>query len=173
MHLYKIIACFTIFLIVILLQNVIHEYAHVMVAKLKGVKVIKIQWFTYSKLVFGTRVFFEKEPNFDEDNIEKKWGWIAAAGYISTTGIGYIVTIIYFLYFKYMSSWVILVSCLLSMVFLTFDPLYFTLGSIFDFGDIIGFRKAFKIEKSVSILFSLLVLTLNILLIRLVWYSSY
>ena len=57
------------------------------------------------------------------------------------------------------------------MAFLTFDSLYFALGSIFSFGDIIGVRKAFGIKRSTSILVSMIVLSFNFLLIRLIWYS--
>lgn len=172
MNFYKIILVLSIFVIVILLQNIVHEYSHVIAAKLNGVRVIKIQWFTYSKFLLGTRVFFNKEPTFNEGSIEKKWGWISIAGFINTTVLGYISIIISSIYPKHTYNWLILILCLFSIVFLTFDSLYFVLGSIFNFGDVVGFRRVFKIKKSVSIIFSLLILLSNILLIKLVWYNS-
>lgn len=54
---------------------------------------------------------------------------------------------------------------------LTFDPLYFVLGSISNFGEVVGYKSVFRVKKSIPILFSMLVLLLNILLIILVCYS--
>lgn len=170
MNFYKIIIAVAIFLVVAILQNIIHECAHILVAKFNGVRVIKIQWFSYSKLL-GTRVFFDEEPKICENNIEKKWGWISLAGFIGTTILGYIFTVIGLLYMKYMTNLLIAIVCVFSLIFLTFDPLYFVFGSIFNFGDVVGFKSAFRVKKSISVLFSMLVLLLNILLIRLVWYS--
>lgn len=170
MNFYKVIMILII-IIGALLQHIIHEFSHVLIAKFNGIRTIKIEWFTYSKLLLGTRVTFENEPELNEKSIEKRWGWVSIAGFVSTTLIGYILIIIYYLSCKHISNWLILIICFFSMIFLTFDPLYFVLGSMFDFGDVMGLRKAFSIKKSVSILFFIIILSFNILLIKLIWYS--
>ena len=152
-------------------QHVVHEYSHILVAKLNGIRTIKVQWFTYPKFLLGTRVFFENEPEFGEEIIERKWGWVAIAGFVSTTLVGYTLIIIYILFSKHIPNWLVMVICFFSMAFLTFDSLYFALRSIFSFGDITGVRKAFGIKKLTSILVSMIILSFNFLLIRLIWYS--
>lgn len=145
------------------LQHLLHEYSHVLVANLLGEKVLKIHWLTYHG---GTRVFYENEPDF-EFQVKRKWGIIAGAGYIVTNCLAYILVGIYMII---QGSWLKVFVCILSMIFLFLDSLYFTLGSIFDFGDIIGVRKAFNLYKSSTIIFSSLVLLINILIIVVVFY---
>jgi len=169
MNLCRAIGVLIILLLVLLLQHIIHEYAHVLIAKVVGVRTIRIQWFTYSKIVLGTKVFFENEPTFNEENLGKKWGWISIAGLMSTLPIGYIFTIIYLIYSKYMDNWLMLVVWLFSVVFLICDPLYFFIGSVLSLGDVVGFRKVFNIKKSVSIIVCLLVLLINWLIIKSFW----
>ncbi len=55
----------------LLLQHVVHEYSHILVAKFNGIEIIKVQWLTYPRLFMGTRVFYGNEPKLDEENIEK------------------------------------------------------------------------------------------------------
>lgn len=156
----------------LLLQHVVHEYSHILVAKFNGIEIIKVQWLTYPRLFMGTRVFYGNEPKLDEENIEKKWGWVSLAGIISTISIGYILILFYLLFSKYMTRWPTIVICLFSMIFLISDPLYFVLGSLFGFGDIKGAEKAFNIQRSISILCSITIFLLNFLLIKFIWYSS-
>lgn len=155
-----------------LLQHIVHECSHILVAKFNGIKIIKVQWLTYPRFLMGTRVFYDNEPELGEKDIESKWGWVAIAGLITTTFIGYIIIISYLLFSKYMSHWLIIIVCLFSMIFLINDPLYFVLGSLFGFGDVKGVRRAFGIQKSISILFSIIIFIFNILLIKFIWYSS-
>jgi len=88
---------------------------------------------------------------------------------MSTLPIGYIFTIIYLIYSKYMDNWLMLVVWLFSVVFLICDPLYFFIGSVLSLGDVVGFRKVFNIKKSVSIIVCLLVLLINWLIIKSFW----
>lgn len=157
------IVILTFSLIALFLQHSIHEYSHVLVAKLLGEKVIKIQWLTYHG---GTRVFYENEPTF-EFQVERKWAGIAAAGYIVTNCLAYIFTVTYMIL---QNGWLKAFLCILSMVFLFMDSLYFTLGSIFDFGDIIGIKKTLNISKSLSVFLSFLVLLINLMIIVGVFY---
>lgn len=159
----SIIIILPFLLIALCLQHLIHEYSHALVANLLGEKVSKIQWFTYR---VGTRVFYENEPDF-EFQVKSKWAGIAGAGYIVTNCLAYILVVIYIIL---QNSWLKAFLCMLSMIFLFLDSLYFTLGSTFDFGDIIGVRKALNISKSSSVFFSYLVLLINILIIVVVFY---
>ena len=153
----------TFLLIALCLQHIVHEYSHVLVAKLLGEKVIKIHWLTYHG---GTRVFYENEPTW-EFQVEKKWAGIAGAGYIVTNCLAYIFAVTYMIL---QNGWLEAFLCILSMVFLFMDSLYFTLGSIFNFGDIMGIRKALNISKSISVFFSFLVLLINVMIIVGVFY---
>lgn len=57
------ISIFCLCVIAVFLQHIVHECAHVCVAKLLGEKVKKIQWFTYYG---GTRVYLENEPDYNK-----------------------------------------------------------------------------------------------------------
>ena len=84
-----------IFMIVsTLLQHISHEMLHVIVGKYNGLKLIKIQWFTYHG---GTKVFFEDEPNFTEKevNISKEWMYMSAAGIVGTSILAYMLFILF------------------------------------------------------------------------------
>lgn len=171
MGFYKI-SIVLIILLGVILQHIVHECSHILVAKLNGIGIIKVKWLTYPKFLLGTRVFYDNEPKLNEKNIDRKWGWISMAGLTSTISIGYIITISYLLFSEYMSHRIIVIVCLLSLIFLISDPLYFVLGSLFDFGDVIGVRRAFGIKKPTLILFSLILFSFNIILIKFIWYSS-
>lgn len=157
------IIIFAFLIIGLYLQHLIHEYSHALVANLLGEKVLKIHWFTYRG---GTRVFYENEPDF-KLQVKRKWAGIAGAGYITTNCLAYILVGVYMIL---QGGWLKVFVCVLSMIFLFLDSLYFTLGSIFGFGDIIGVRKAFSLSKSSTIFFSSLVLLINILIIGRVFY---
>ncbi|WP_426348580.1 M50 family metallopeptidase [Alloiococcus sp. CFN-8] len=154
----------TFLLIALGLQHIIHEFSHVLAAKLLGEKVIKIQWLTYKG---GTRVFYENEPDLT-DEVEKKWAVIAGAGYIITNSLGYIFAIVFTLFDN---SFIKVFLCIVSMVFLVIDSLYFTLGSTFDFGDVIGVRRVLNISKTLAIISSSLILVINIFIIGVVFYN--
>lgn len=145
------------------LQHVIHEYAHVFSAKLLGEKVIKIQWLTYHG---GTRVFLEHEPDYNAP-VEKKWALISASGYLATNLLGYLLTLLYSL-----SKSIPLKRCLCfpAIAFLSLDCIYFVLGSVGNFGDIVGIRKTLRIPPLLSVLLSVCVLAANIFLILNVYY---
>lgn len=145
------------------LQHIVHECAHVFVAKLLGEKIKKIQWLTYHG---GTRVFFENEPVFNKST-SKKWAAIAAAGYVTTNVIGYCLI---FVYHFAQNIFLKRFCCVAAIIFLIIDSLYFVLGSVGDFGDIIGIRKTLHIPKWVSILLSASVMALNIFIIKVVFY---
>ena len=139
-----------------------YECAHLFVAELLGEKVKKIQWMTYHS---GTRVYFENEPDFNK-TVSKKWAAIAAAGYITTNVIGYCLIFVYHLaqniFLKHF-------CCVAAIIFLITDSLYFMLGSIGDFGDMIGIRKTLHIPKWASVLLSASVMSFNIFMIKVVF----
>ena len=87
-----IIALFLI--ISVLIQHVTHELLHVLVGRLMGFKLKRIQWFSYYG---GTRVFFENEPEISDDSsdIPKEWFLTSAAGIVGTTLLGYISVFIF------------------------------------------------------------------------------
>lgn len=151
----------------LLAQHLIHEYAHVAAAKIFDVKVIRIQWMTYKN---GTKVFFESEPDFldnSSESISKKWAWISIAGYLATNVIGYLSALV-FLLLK--DGWVKGAVCYFSIIFLAIDSLYFFLGSIFNFGDIVGFRKTLSISRPLSIMGASIIFVLNLTLISRLFY---
>ena len=150
-------------IIAICIQHIIHEYAHVLTAKIFGEKVLKVQWLTYHG---GTRVFYENEPDYTKP-IAKKWAVIAAGGYIATNVIGYclilpshMMPIYYLRYFCYIAS----------MMFLFIDSFYFVIGSIGDFGDIIGVRETLGMPKWISVVISICVMLSNIAIIKIAFY---
>lgn len=145
------------------LQHPTHEYAHVIVAKLLGEKVTHIQWLTYHG---GTRVFYENEPNF-ESTVSKKWAMIAGAGYIVTNCLAYIFVCFYlFIPLGLLKAFL----CILSIVFLLCDSLYFVLGSMLNFGDIVGIKKALNLPRWFCILLCYIILIFNIILVKMVFY---
>jgi hypothetical protein len=135
------------FLIVALcIQHPIHEFSHVIAARLCGEKITRIQWLTYNG---GTRVLYENEPDSSSEKISKKWLFISGAGFITTTILGYLFTI---LYFVASNDWLKLLLFAFSFVFLFCDSLYFLGGSIGNFGDVVGVRETIKISRKLSIL---------------------
>ena len=56
-------------------------------------------------------------------------------------------------------------------MFLITDSLYFTLGSIGNFGDIIGIRDVLNMPKSISVFLSVIVFAINILIIKIAFYQ--
>ena len=140
-------------LVAVCFQHLLHELSHVAAARLFGVRVMRIQWLTYQG---GTRVFYENEPDFISDDISntsgsisKKWAVIAGAGFLTTTTLGYLFTAAYFLV---PNSTLKIGLCFFSIVFLLVDSLYFMIGSIGHFGDIVGIQKIMKLPKSQTIL---------------------
>lgn len=157
------ISIFCLCVLAVCLQHIVHECAHVCVAKLLGEKVKKIQWLTYYG---GTRVYLENEPDFDKP-VDKKWAAVAAAGYVTTNVIGYCLIFVY-----YLAKNIFLkrCCCIAAIMFLIIDSLYFVWGSIGNFGDIIGIRKTLHMPKWVSVLLSVLVMAINIFIIKVVFY---
>lgn len=153
------------FLIIIagLLQHIVHECGHMLAAIILGEKIVKVQWLTYHG---GTRVFYENEPDYNKYTA-KKWAIIASGGYAATNILGYFLI---FLYNILPSNFLKLVCYIAAMMFLVTDCLYFTLGSIGNFGDIIGIRDILNIPKSISVLLSIIGFSINILIIKVVFY---
>lgn len=149
----------------LLAQHLIHEYSHVVAAKRMGFKVLRIQWLTYHG---GTKVFFEGEPDFDhpKEPLDTRWAWVSIAGFLVTNVIGYLSVAVFSVL---ENGWVKAAVCYWGIVFLSVDSLYFLLGSVFDFGDIVGFRKTLRISKGLSVLTAFLVFLLNLFLINRLW----
>lgn len=150
-------------LFAVALQHLVHEFAHVCAARLFGVKVTRVQWLTYRG---GTRVFYENEPDFTA-SAPKKWAVIAGAGYIATNGLAYILTGVYACLPQ---GWVKAFAAVLCVVFLLGDGAYFVLGSIFDFGDIVGVRNTLKLPKQLSVALAVGVLAINAAIGKTVFY---
>ncbi|MGL4335476.1 MAG: hypothetical protein ACRCST_01190, partial [Turicibacter sp.] len=149
----------------VMLHHIIHELSHVVMAKSNGVAIIRIHWFTYSK-IFGTRVFYENEPSHNEVLIDKKWGWIASAGFLSTTLLGYLFFIIYLVFKTMLSKYLLLILVLLAVVFIISDSFYFFIGILFNFGDIIGIKKAFGFSKMSLIMMCTLIFIINVMMVN-------
>ncbi|MBP3918531.1 MAG: M50 family metallopeptidase [Clostridia bacterium] len=155
-----------IFLLIIftgLLQHILHECGHMLAAILLGEKIAKVEWLKYHG---GTRVFYENEPEYNQDTA-KKWVVIASGGYIATNTTGYFLV---FLYNILPYDILKLVCYIAAMMFLITDSLYFTLGSIGNFGDIAGIRDMLHMPKSVSMLLSILFFAVNILILKAAFY---
>lgn len=158
-----------VFIIILILHHIVHEYGHVLIAKINGEEIEKIEWFPFSGLL-GTRVFYKNEPKLDEVEIEKKWGVIASAGFITTLMIGYLIIGSYIIFKNINSKLFIITTWIGSIVFFVNDPIYFILGGIFEFGDVKGVIKAFCISRWVVMIISVIILLFNILLIKGIWY---
>ena len=150
---YVIVITFS--LVALCFQHIIHEYSHVLTAAIFKEKVSRIQWFTYHG---GTRVFYENEPDLSSEHIHKKWAVISGAGFVSTAIFSYMFLLLYFLV---ESAWIKTGLCFFAIMFLVVDSLYFALGSIFDFGDIIGVRKTVHMAKWVSIVICTTIFSLH------------
>ncbi len=165
----KIGAVFLVFAAAILLQHMAHEYGHVAAARLYKVKILKIHWLTYSKMMPSSRVYYENEPDMRDDEIDKKWGCISIAGLMTTMATGYLLLGFYIGLGEKASPWVILFLWLFSVIFLMSDPIYLLLGSLFNFGDIVGFKRAFHISRMAAVLGSTFLLAVNCFLIISIW----
>ena len=154
-------------LIALCFQHLIHEYSHVLTASLCGKKVTRIQWLTYHG---GTRVFFENEPtDYKSAQTDKKWAFIAISGFVATIILGYLFV---FLYFVIENSWIKVGLCFFSIIFLAVDSIYFALGSVFSFGDIVGFREICKIPKWLSVVLCVGILFMNCTVIYICFYRT-
>jgi len=151
-------------LIALCVQHIVHEYSHVLVAAIFKERVTHIQWLTYHG---GTRVFYENEPDLSSQFINKKWAVISGAGYITTSLLSYLFV---FLYFSVSNDWVKTGLCFFAIIFLIIDSLYFVLGSIFNFGDIIGVRRTIKMSRWLSILLSVIVFLLHCAIVYFCFY---
>lgn len=157
---------FGLALVAVCFQHVLHELSHAVAARLFGVRVTRIQWLTYQG---GTRVFYENEPDFisddtsnTSDSISKKWAVIAGAGFLTTTILGYLFTAAYFL----VSNDILKIGlCFFSIIFLLADSLYFVMGSIGNFGDIVGIRKIMKLPKKPTILICVLLFLFHLAIV--------
>lgn len=164
----RLIFCMAFFIFTIC-QNVVHELGHVVFAKHLGIKVKKKQWFTAS-ILGGSKVYYENEPEIDKDVIEKKWGVTALGGFLTTLSVGYILTFIYYIFRNLNSPIYVIIICAGSMVFLISDLVYFILGCIFHFGDIVGVMKVFKIGRLTALFVLVVMLIINISIIKFLWY---
>ncbi|MDK2813446.1 MAG: hypothetical protein PWQ08_701 [Clostridiales bacterium] len=155
---------FGLALVAVCSQHVLHELSHAVVARLFGVRVTRIQWLTYHG---GTRVFYEDEPDLTSDNISKKWAFIAGAGFLTTTTLGYFFTAAYFLV---PNNTLKIGLCFFSIIFLFVDSLYFLIGSIGDFGDVVGIRKIMKLPKKLTILICTVIFLFHLAIILRIFY---
>ena len=160
----KYVLVIALSLIALCVQHIIHEYAHVLAALLFGERVSRIQWLTYHG---GTRVFYENEPDLDSPNIDRKWALISGAGFISTIVLGYLFL---FSYFLVENTWVKTGLCFFAIIFLIVDSLYFAIGSIFDFGDILGVRKTLNMSKQLSVFLSVTVFLVHCAVVHFSFY---
>ena len=151
-------------LVALCFQHLLHELSHVATARLFGVRVMRIQWLTYQG---GTRVFYENEPDLTSDNISKKWAAIAGAGFLTTTTLGYFFTAAYFLV---PNNTLKIGLCFFSIIFLFVDSLYFLIGSIGDFGDVVGIRKIMKLPKKLTILICTVIFLFHLAIILRIFY---
>jgi hypothetical protein len=145
-------------------QHPIHELSHVAAARMFSEKVIRIQWLNYQG---GTRVFYKNEPDLSFQNVDKKWIFIAGAGFFTTTILGYFFAVLYFVVSIGLLKAIL---CLFSIIFLLTDCLYFLIGSIGNFGDITGIRKIMKMSKTLSTIVCAAVFILHVIVINLCFY---
>ena len=146
-----------------LIQHVSHEMLHVIVGKLNGLKLIKIQWFTYHG---GTKVFFENEPDFTTEtfNISKEWVYMSAAGIVGTNVLAYIYLLLfYILPFGYLKLFI----WVLTIIFLLTDSGYAVVGSMGNFGDTYLIRKYFKFSRAKMTIISMIPFLVNCVLVYL------
>lgn len=148
-----------ILIVMVLLQHMVHESAHIVVARLMNIKIIKVHWLTYSKCL-GTRIYYENEPDLKDNQIDKKWGGVSLAGGGVTTLIGYVAIVLYC--FNLES----LVLFMMAVIFVLMDSFYFMMGSFFSFGDVLGIGRAFKIPRWLLISGSMCLFLFNIYLVN-------
>lgn len=150
-----------------ILQHIIHELSHAIAAYAYKIKVKKIQWLTYYG---GTKVWLEEEPDYkSEAPVAKKWAVIAAAGFISTNIIAYLSVILYHLLPSPQFTYVRVFFYFMGILFLFSDSAYFLLGSMGNFGDIVGIRKTLGFSKTMSIILSGIVFALNMIMVFNMW----
>ena len=140
-----------------LISHVFHELMHYFVGRLVGLKFIRIQWFTFHG---GTKVCFEDEPDFNNENVKVSWQWGATsvAGIIGTSLLGYIMTILFFFlpanYFR-LFVWTFIANLLLN------DTLYALLGSLNENGDTYCVRMFLGWSRMKILIASAILLAVN------------
>ncbi len=141
-----------------LLAHIFHELMHRVVGQLVGLKYIKTEWFKYHG---GTKVLFEDEPDFSQENVRVSWQYCAmsAAGILSTTFMGYILSGVFFClpanYLK-LFVWIACASLLIN------DAGYALIGSIGDGGDTYAVRIHFGWSRMKMSVISAILLTVNL-----------
>ncbi|MHB8065362.1 MAG: hypothetical protein ACYDG2_22580 [Ruminiclostridium sp.] len=134
--------------------------SHVFAAKICSIRVYHIQWYTYHG---GTRVFYNNEPDFNSDKIiHKKWAFIAGAGLLFTTLIGYFLTFVYLTLVGNVPAWIAVFLYINALAYIHADSAYFFVGSLLNFGEVIGVRRTLDISKNLSIVYSFAVLLINV-----------
>ena len=145
------------------IQHVSHEMLHVIVGKLNGLKLVKIQWFTYHG---GTKVFFENEPDFTMETfyISKEWLYMSAAGIVGTNVLAYLFLMLFYIlpigYLK-LFVWV------LTIFFLLTDSAYAVVGSMANCGDTYLIRKYFKFFRMKMTIIAMIPFLVNCVLVYL------
>ena len=163
---YKTIAVILFLIVSCLLQHISHELLHVFVGKKMGLKLHKIQWFTYHG---GTKIFFDGEEQVLklEKNIPKEWIYTNLAGIIGTTILAYLFCAVYFLldigYFK-LFMWE------LGTVFLLTDSSYALICALSNCGDLFLVNKNLK-RKSTLRCLTVFLFVFNCFLTYMIWYS--
>ncbi len=145
----------------VLIQHVIHELSHVFIGRTQGLKVEKIQWFTYHG---GTKVFFSGEEKIlnHESPITKQWIYMNIAGVVSTTLLAYVFMGLYYIvpvnYLK-LFLWI------LSIFFLLTDSSYAMLCAFGNCGDLYMVNEYLGKKRYIAKLLVLLVFAVNCLLV--------
>lgn len=147
-----------------LIYHIVHECGHMLAAVISGEKIVKVQWLTYHG---GSRVFYENEPQDYNKDTHKKWAVVAAAGYAATILLGYLMILLYFIV---PNNYVKLFSYVGAMMSFVSDGGYFILGSLGNFGDIVGIRNILGIPKPIAVAISVLIFAVNMLVARAVFF---
>jgi hypothetical protein len=145
-----------------LLYHIVHELSHVIVGKICGLKLVKIEWF--SRRHRGTKITFENEEIIiDESNhdIPKAWLFTNMAGITATIFIGYILTIIFLLLppdHIRLSVWAA------AAIFLLCDAGYAVLGAFNNSGDLYIINKYLGKKSYLTKIISVIILIFNVML---------
>lgn len=158
----KILIIILFLIISVLIQHVTHELLHVLVGRLMGFSLKRIQWFTYYG---GTRVFFENEPEISDEatDVPKEWFLTSAAGIVGTTLLGYISV---FIFAVIPTNLFRLFMWVLSIMLLLTDSSYALAGSAGNFGDMCCIGKYLKWSRKKKIAVSLVLFIVNCIIVK-------
>lgn len=153
----KYIYIFGFLIVSVLVQHIIHELMHVFVARMQGLKVEKIQWFTYHG---GTKIYVKNEEKIinSEMLITKQWILMNIAGISTTTVLGYIFVVVFYLLpmnlFK-LFVWE------LAIVFLLTDSSYLLLCAFNSVGDLYLVNRYLANKKYITKIIAVFIFGIN------------